>query len=108
MRTAQADVVDEKAHEEVLDIVGRGISALDAIASAVPLNEMGVLSPASIVQLYDALRDFDLQTLSAMAMAGLQRTYASQILELKVAEIRQSYTDVNNQLEEERRRTGGH
>jgi hypothetical protein len=36
---AEADAVDEKAHEEVLDIVGRGISALDAIASAVPLNE---------------------------------------------------------------------
>jgi len=99
---AEADVVDEKAHEEVLDIVGRGISALDAIASAVPLNEKGVLSPGSIVQLYDALRDFDLPTMSAMAMAGLQRTYASQILELQVAEIRQAYTDVNNQLEEER------
>jgi len=38
-----------------------------------------------------------------MAMAGLQRTYASQILELQVAEIRQAYTDVNNQLEEERK-----
>jgi hypothetical protein len=99
---AEADVVDEKAHDEVLDIVGRGISALDAIASAVPLNEKGVLSPASIVQLYDALRDFDLPTMLAMAMAGLQRTYASQILELQVAEIRQTYTDVNNQLEEER------
>jgi chromosome segregation ATPase len=55
------------------------------------------------VQLYDALRDFDLPTMSAMAMAGLQRTYASQILELQVAEIRQAYTDVNNQLEEERK-----
>jgi len=57
---ADADAFDDKAHEEVLDIVGRGISALDAIASAVPLNEKGVLSPASIVQLYAALRDYTL------------------------------------------------
>ena len=70
-RAAEAGAVDEKTHEEVLNVVGRGISALDAIANAVPLNEKGVLSPASIVQLYDALRDVDQQTLLAMAMAGL-------------------------------------
>ena len=99
---AETDAVDDKAHEEVLDIVGRGISALDAIANAVPLNEKGVLSPASIVQLYEALRDFDLPTMSAIAMAGLQRAYSLHILEQQVAGIRQAYTDVNNQLEEER------
>lgn len=99
---ADADAFDDKAHEEVLDIVGRGISALDAIASAVPLNEKGVLSPASIVQLYAALRDFDPPTMSAIAMAGLQRTYSLHIMEQQVAGMRKAYADVNNQLEEER------
>ena len=86
----------------MLDAVGRGLSALDGLANEIPLNEMGVLSPASIVQLYEALREFDLQTLSAMAMAGLQRTYESQIQGRQVVELRQAYNDVNNQLEEER------
>lgn len=102
-RAAEADAGDAKAHEEVLDAVGRGLSALDGLANEIPLNEMGVLSPASIVQLYEALREFDLQTLSAMAMAGLQRTYESQILGRKMLELRVAYNDVNNQLEEERR-----
>ena len=86
-RTGEADAVDDKAHEEVLDIVGRGISALDAIASAVPLNEKGVLSPASIVQLYAALRDFDPPTMSAIAMAGLQRTYSLHIRSERIAKM---------------------
>ena len=71
----------------MLDIVGLGISALDAIASAVPLNEKGVLSPASIVQLYAALRDFDPPTMSAIAMAGLQRTYSLHIRSERIAKM---------------------